>query len=220
MGKSVIIGEHIFATQKSAEIFIRTFLNEIGVCSSVKSISLEKYNVLCHLCKRHPDSLNKMNGIIDFVIVKNKLNSKALELNILRTDGSIIDISWKICIRGTPNTYNHDIYMAFRVCVEDQITHFRSTNDTSKCSICNSYNIKTHIDHVVHFQKLVEEFLQTYNGKLPSKFDTINDNSNRCCFMDIDNQLSKAFYYYHKENASLRVLCENCNLRREKYKVK
>jgi len=72
----------------------------------------------------------------------------------------------------------------------------------------------------VHFQKLVEEFLQTYNGELPSKFDTIKDNSNRCCFMDIDNQLSKDFYDYHKENASLRVLCEHCNLRREKYKVK
>jgi hypothetical protein len=147
MGKSVIIGVHTFATQKSAEIFIRTFLNEIGVCSSVKSISLEKYNVLCHLCKRHPDSLNKMNDISDFVIVKNKLKPNALELNILRTDGSIIDISWRLCITGKPNTYNHDIYMAFRVCVEDQITHFRSTNDTYKCSLCNSYNVKTHRPH-------------------------------------------------------------------------
>ena len=216
MHKEVIIGCNTFKSQKSAETFIRNLINEIGICSSVKNKDIAKYSILYDLCLRHPDS-NKLKNIYDFMICKNKLNASAYELNIINLDGSITDISWRVCITGKSKPYKTDLHSAFRICVDNQIKDFRKDNMLI-CALCNNSNTEYHIDHVIHFQKIVEDFLQNYKGKLPEIFDITNDSTNRCCFKIEDIGLSNQFQDYHKQNAELRVLCKECNLRRSKYK--
>ena len=219
MCKIVTIGTEVFTTQTAAEKHIRCLIQNLGICSSVKDANKKSYETIYELCKRHPDSTNKMKDIADFKIVKNKLNSKAYELHICRIDGSTTDISWKVCITGRAKTYKNDLFSAFRVSISDQIQEFRLMNDTLKCVLCNKKNIKTHVDHVIHFQKIVEDFLQVYNGSYSKSFDTIDDNTNRCCFTQADTDIKQMFQEYHKNNASLRILCEECNLKRKKFKL-
>lgn len=106
------------------EKYIRSLLSEVGVCNSIKAVSDDKFNILFELCKRHPDFADKLNDMVDFKIIRNKLNTKAYELNIVKVDSSVVDILWKVCITGKPKTFKHDLYAEFRTSVDDQIADF------------------------------------------------------------------------------------------------
>ena len=80
---SLIIRNHIFNSKTKAEEYTRNLIKEIGICSSIKNKSTNYYDFLFNLCQRHPNKNKKLKNIIDFCIIKNKLNSKAFELNII-----------------------------------------------------------------------------------------------------------------------------------------
>ena len=157
---------------------------------------------------------------VDFKLVANKLNKKAFELNIVKKDGSVEDISWRLCITGKPKTDKHELMSALRYSIEDQIKEYRDSVCIDKCMLCNEYiNNDINIDHIIHFEKLVNDFHSSIMLKIPIKFDDANDNSNRRKFKKEDSDYENAWKEYHKNNSKLRVLCQSCNLRREKYKA-
>lgn len=216
VAKQIIIGDHIFNTQLSAKKYIRDLISKIGICNSVKNISQDYYEILLELCKRHPESEEKLRDIVDFRIIYNRFSKKYYELNIVKLHNIIIDISWKICISGRERSAQQDLNTAFRVCIIDQINEFRNKSNTTKCSLCQEKITKCHIDHVIHFQKIVDDFMKIYKFDIPTQYDIVNDGSNRICFTNRDKNIHDAFYNYHKNYAVLRVLCENCNLTRKK----
>jgi hypothetical protein len=219
MAKKVIIGNKEFRSQKDAEQDIRNIFNNIGICNSIKN-ETDKFSYIFELVKRHPDFIRKCNNLIDFKLVANKLNKKAFELNIVKKDGSVEDISWRLCITGKPKTDKHELMSALRYSIEDQIKEYRDSVCIDKCMLCNEYiNNDINIDHIIHFEKLVNDFHSSIMLKIPIKFDDANDNSNRQKFKKEDSDYENAWKEYHKNNSKLRVLCQSCNLRREKYKA-
>ena len=102
------------------------------------------------------------------------------------------------------------------------IKEFKDASDLSYCRKCNCslINKTIHIDHhEIQFVKLVEDFLEI-NKKtiiIPSDYDKKQITFERI-FKEEDSWIGKLFEPYHLQNATLRVLCETCNLTRKKYK--
>ena len=207
-----------FKTQALAKEYVRSLLQEIGICRSVKGKSYDYYDKLLAISQRHPDSDEKLENIIDFAIIPNKLNRRALELNIVKCDGSCIDISFHMYVTGKHKSNKSLLFEAFRYCIDSQISDFKQTADTSKCTLCGIQVYgDLHIDHEIHFQKLVEDFLQLNAFAIPTSFISTTDGSNRHIFKDEDAMIGRAFSEYHAMHAKLRVTCPTCNLSRKKY---
>lgn len=187
----------------------KTLLNSIGLCDSLKTTNTSAYNKFCELFKNHPEYPEKLNNMVDICIKKNKMNSQYLELNIIREDGSIEDISYRSCISKRPSDYN--LKRAMRYSIEPQILEFKNNNPLI-CSFCNSTD-DIQIDHIKHFQSLYDEFLK-HNTNIPTLFD---DNIyNTAMFKKEDFDFEEKWRKFHKDNASLRPLCKKCNLCRKK----
>ena len=214
-----IIGDKTFKTQSEMDKYVRELIKSIGICDSVIKISDIVFNELLLIVNRHPDK-DKIKNIVDFKIVNNKLNRHAYELNIIKSDGVIEDISWKICVSGKKKSNKQQLHSAYRYSVDEQIYSFKQIVSLEYCSLCkNKCSLfgGAHIDHVIHFEKMCIDFQNEINIIPPSDFDTALDGSNRHIFKNSDSDYDNAWRIYHKNNAILRVLCRDCNLKREKY---
>ena len=222
MKNQIILGNKKFKTHKECENYTRSILTEVGVTDSVKFKNEDALNYLFLLCKRHPRHIDKLNKFVDFKIYQDALNKRGLALYIVNNDNTYTEISWRICVTGTAKSQETKFNSALRQCISPQIKEFRDSSDLSYCRECNcSLDDKTpHIDHhEIQFIKLVEDFVELnketiikpkeYNKKVIT-FETL--------FKDEDNWIGKLFEPYHLEHATLRVLCETCNLTRQKYK--
>jgi hypothetical protein len=213
-----IIGDKSFKTKTDAENYVRELIKTIGVCNSVIT-SPELFNELMAIVNNHPNK-NKIKNIIDFRIINNKLNKNALELNIIKEDGTIEDISWKSCISGKHKTHKQQLQDAYRYSVDEQIYNYKQSVPLDYCSLCCNECIMfggVQIDHVIHFEKLYRDFQNQINIEPPVDFDEASDGSNRRMFKKCDSDYEIAWQEYHKKNGVLRVLCRDCNLKREKY---
>lgn len=209
-----MFGERMFATQKEAEEYVRALIQKIGLRSSVKTYNEDLFCSLLDVLHRHPDSENKLDDMVDISIVRNKLNRNAYEIHIIKTD-SVEDISWRQCISGKGKSCYKS---ALRYSIEDQIQLFKKTNNIDKCTLCGkSTNRKPHVDHIIHFEKLIQDFNSTNGMAIPTQFNESNDGTNRKNFTPEDELYANAWKEYHKNNAQLRILCSKCNLTREHY---
>jgi len=218
--KKVKIGTETFDTQDECEKYTRSILKEIGITNSVKNKNEEYFNFLFLLCQRHPDHVDKLNKFLDFQILQDVKGKSGLALNIVNNDNTYTEISWRTCVTGKRKPITTLFNSALRECVSYQIKKFRDDSDLSKCIICDcSLDNKTpHIDHEIHFIKLVEDFMRlNKNITMPITYKK-KDITFETIFDDKDKWIGESFAKYHADNAILRVLCETCNLTREKYK--
>lgn len=224
MKKQIIIGNMIFKTQKECENYTRKILTELGITDSVKEKNNEYFNFLLLLCERHPYYSEKFEKFIDFQIVTNALNIRGLALNLVNNDGTFTEISWKICVSGKCKTTEALFNSALRQCISNQIKNFKDITDLSYCRECDCSLIEKtpHIDHYeIQFKQLVEDFLKVNKEiikNLPNEYDK-KEITFETLFKDNDSWIGNLFEKYHLDNATLRVLCETCNLTRKKYKI-
>jgi hypothetical protein len=110
---------------------------------------------------------------------------------------------------------------AMRSSIEEQTFHFRK-NSNNKCVLCSNTD-KLHVDHLIHFDEIVFNFINIMkckNIEIPNTFGETDDNTHRRCFLEIDDNFKNEWIKYHYENASLQILCQKCNLTRTKTKCK
>ena len=213
--KCDIISIDYFGSNKEIEEYTRDKITKLGLCSSIKSEDISFYYFLKDLFLRHPRYMEKeVDKAIDFIIVQNGLNKNAYEINFILNNGRIESISWIKCAKETKQNPMVGFKMACRTSVDDQIYIYRSKAN-KVCSICSSRK-ELEVDHVIHFEKLLSDFLLSNKMKLPSSFD--KDKYHRECFKPKDKKFGDIWKEYHKKHAILRILCKNCNLTREKYK--
>lgn len=155
---------------------------------------------------------NIINNIGLCESVKNKINPKYYEITIINNDGTKDGISWHYCL---DKKKRDEFKVACRVAIVDQILEFK-INSNLQCCLCNISEVKFHVDHIVHFEKLLQDFLSANKLKVPSSFDDYHDG--RACFKNEDKEFEKNWQEYHAKYAQLRILCETCNLSREKFK--
>ena len=216
--KPTIFLEKTYKTQGEFERFVKNIIyNNIGICNDIKNIYPSDYNTLIEILKRHPDFVSKTQNMCNIKIIKDKLNINALKIIIINKDASEIDISWKVAISGKPKGNKHELMSAMRSSIGEQIYKFRRDND-DKCILCLNTN-KLHVDHIIHFDEIALNFINIMIKKrknIPNIFGDTNDNTHRRCFLEIDEIFKNEWVDYHYKNASLRMLCQKCNLTRTK----
>ena len=222
MKKQIIIGNLSFNTQKEIIEYVRNLLPPLVDIKSIKNEKLDTFSFLMELCKRHFNYDFKFQNFQDFRVVKNAMNKKAFELNIINNDNTTISISWRDCISGKITNPRTLFTSALRECISQQILDFKNVSDLYTCTICNcSLSDKNiHIDHYEpQFSQIVNNFLELNKDRItyPETYTSLKP-TNQTKFKDCDKWIGDLFSEYHFINASLRVSCEHCNLTRPKAK--
>lgn len=217
-GKRIIIDNQTFNTQKELELYMRKNINEIGLCKSLKTLNEPFYHFVCELFKRHPRYEEKCNGMIDLEIILNTNGS--YEFMILKKNNTgNIDISWPKCVTAKEKTNKDLLLSALRSSIEDQTSEFRNKSRTITCELCNNlFDEETHVDHIRDFSHLVNDFLSTCSIERPTSFEDMTDGTNRKTFKQENNDFRQQWEKFHRDNASLRLICKSCNLKRPKVK--
>lgn len=222
MKKHITIGNQTFKTQTECEKYTRKILTELDITHSVKMKNNDYFKFLLLLCNRHPHHIDKLHKFIDFKIDYGVLNKRGLALTIVNSDNTYTEISWRNCVSGKIKSSKTLFNSALRQCISYQIQEFRYASDLSYCNKCDcSLDDKIiHIDHdKIQFKELVENFLELNKGSIniPIEYNK-KEITFETLFKDQDAWIGTLFEAYHLQNATLRVLCETCNLTREKYK--
>ena len=210
-----------FTSVKECENYVRKILMETDETNSVQEKNLEAFNFLVELAKRHPSYEKKFRDFKDFKINRNALQQHKFELNIINNDDSITTISWITCCSGKPKPIKELFSEALRTSVRQQIIDFRRSANLSQCKLCSCTLLdkEIHIDHhEPHFCEIVKNFMKIYKDEIiiPERYDNM-ENTNELVFKEADNWIGELFSKYHLDNATLRVLCMNCNLSRAKH---
>jgi hypothetical protein len=207
-----------YPTQKEFGEFVKQLIYKtIGPCENIKATHPTHYQTILHVLRRHPRFDAKTVHMSYLKLTQDPLNSRALKMIIVNYDNTEVDISWKIAITGCDHTIKRNLMSAMRSSVEDQILYFK-TNSRQVCSLCSSVDIMD-VDHIIQFEELADTFLKSLpeSKQLPQEFDDMTDDTSRRQFRDEDYMLRDRWVDYHKQNATLRILCRPCNLNRPNF---
>lgn len=214
----------LFASKKRFTEYIVSIIYDIGECDNIKNYNQKYYDILLELIKRHPQYVDKSRDMINLRLIPNTLKNNSLELRIIKKDGTDIDISWKKdCIDGKSDTEEQKLKKAMRSSIDNQTREFKEKYNDNICKLCKKETKEIHVDHEIYFDTLVAEFLEYIKNKgitIPTEFEDKDDGTNRPCFLQCDIYFESEWLKYHYRNAKLRILCQDCNLKRSKPKRK
>jgi len=211
----------IYKTQGEFEAFVKNVIyKDIGICSDIKNIYPSHYIILLEILKRHPNFICKTKNMSNIKILRDTLNATALKIMIVNNDTSEVDISWKCAITGKTKGDKHNLMSAMRSSIDDQIYQFKMSNE-GPCVFCGNTD-KLHVDHIIHFDDIAYNFINIMENEhinIPNNFGDTNDDTHRRCFLENDSVFKNKWVDYHYKHASLRILCQKCNLTRAKSKL-
>jgi len=193
-----------FKTQKEARDFASNKFKD-----SMLGITEDQF--FYKMIEHHPFKEFKIGcGIKNLEIIRDNYGNKYI--NIHRLDDTFASISRNACCNNNGKKTYNNLSPAMREAIEDDINLFRSSA-ILECVFCNSTN-NLHVDHIIHFKKLQIDFLSI--NEAPTTFDK--------CPITLksilkEGDFKKKWIEYHKENATLRILCRDCNLGRDKHIV-
>jgi hypothetical protein len=178
----------------------------------------DEFNFFISLIKNHQNSVKLLeDGVIFFMILKNDFNPTKIDKVMIKTKkDELKSFSWNKCCGFKRK--KDKLTIALRECIRPQIMDFKLKNEI-KCCYCNKIEgsltfCDFHIDHIKPFILLVDEFLQINTLPLPSEF--IKTEKLLYKFIDEDEDFKKKWYDFHLLNASLQVLCCECNEKKGK----
>lgn len=166
------------------------------------------YPFFLSLLERHPRWQEKSATPITAIRINHGTRTTP-EIELLYDDNTSTGISWKKAITPTPTNPLALENKAFRSTIQDQIDAFRS----SHCEQC--WRRGTDVDHVIPFKTLVEAFKQTaldYWGSAATQRYSVYKQGTEYFF--VDPATAQAWWEYHKNNASLQMLCKVCHKRK------
>ena len=218
MGKYYIDNKE-FSSLKKIKDYTRNKLKEIYNNSDREIVYIEKndssFLFLYKILEKHKWKEEKIGcGIKRFYIKRNFLNKKGLEINLERIDGSKIDFSWIKCVTGKFTNIKQDLITAMREAINEQTRRFRSNNKLI-CQLCKCISGNFHVDHDSPSFKILSDNFLIKNPKHPKSFCEDKDIHWKK-FLEEDEQFKQKWQEYHKKNATLQILCQQCNLRKSK----
>ncbi len=174
-----------FRTKKDKHAFVKNIIYTIG-CSCIKE-DHEYFSLFKELVKN-----KNYDNIFYFSIVPNRINTKTYECQVHLENGDIKVFSWNKCILDRKDTDHHKLRKIMRSAIVSDILNFK--RDAICCNECGNIEY-LHADHVEPFRDLANKFIEINGG-------------------DATQEWINLWKIFHKENASLQILCASCNYRK------
>lgn len=195
--------------------YVIAIILKTGLTSSLKKTHPKVYIFFRSLFQRHPEKERKEVSLITDISIRKfpiAKDTKHLivsdrQLFIIKNNGFEDSISWNSCVNMSRTSFEKCINWAMRYSVKEQIFEFKNTNKNKPCELCGTYSDIT-ADHIIKFKKLKDDFLSE-NPDHPKEFSKSKYGSE--IFREEDIEFEKLWQEYHKKNATLRILCANCN---------
>lgn len=209
-------------SQQKVKNYTKNVIDEIGICDDIKNKYPQHYNYFTtFLFPRHPAYPERFIDMVNAGIKNNDVFTKYKEVYLIKKNNEIDIISvMNKCVTGK-NSDN--LTKAMRYSIVDQIVGYRNMQDKRVCVKCGSTDDIQVDHHKLLFIELKNNFINQYVNNvssesltLPIEFDS-NDFNGKV-FKSSDKNFEDKWNEYHKNNATLRLLCQKCNLSRNKKK--
>lgn len=151
------------------------------------------------------------------IISRNPMNYKTYHTEIQFEDGEIEPISFNKIIDEIGKTKEkieeknekNYINQAMRKEIKDQIIKYKNNSILlcENCKIENLDKIDYHVDHIIKFRDIQENFMTKYK-ELEILMEDDQKYGNKKL---INNTFSEKWKNYHEKHAKLRILCKACN---------
>lgn len=205
-----IVGTKYFKSKKELTEYTRELIKNKGTCV------IDKYDndfiFFKELFLRKPCNKDKENLIKLFKISPNPITKDTNHMSYITTYDKEYTFSWKKCCDGKDDdSFDSKLKEALRYCIQDQREECWYDNNT--CNICGLQKIdrEFQIDHNdTNFCEIVKQFMDIYHGEIPISFDS-DTITCQYKFKKEDNIFMLAFQNFHKEKASLQLLCKSCH---------
>lgn len=199
-----------FNSKKHLKAYVKELLSDRGICDIYPED--KDFKFLTALFQNKPSNINVTPNIFhfrknDFTDIINKI--------MVTVGDTQYAFSWNKCIAGK-DTENHTLCReACRVAIRDQIRDCK--NASTECAYCKkkwSNDEIFEIDHIKEFSYIYKEFWEQYDKPQPTSYHSNSVNMKK--FHPDDYEIEKDFQKYHKDNATLQMLCYNCHKKKTK----
>jgi hypothetical protein len=177
---------------------------------------------LMRILKRHPDYAQKVGaGVAALGVRSAAYGSQCFE--IIRTDDTRTDFSYRVCINGKPSSPLAEAKQAMRAEVNDDIAHakqqyFAAYGDAEgkvACAVTGEFvTTKTaHVDHAPPwtFNALADTFFELFEIEPDSAFVTAAAD-NQYVPRIADPEIAQTWRIFHNDRAQLQVVTGAYNL--------
>ena len=209
-----------FDTNKELLEYTIRLIRQVGLCTSVKQTHPDIYTFFVSLFQRHPEKDRKEVSLITDISIRRfpKANPRQPlavtdhQFFIIKNNGTEDTISWVSCVKGEINPIEKRLNWVMRHAIQQQIRDFKARNP-NPCEFCNA-TVNLTVDHINKFKQLKDDFI-ILNPVYPTEFSK-NELSQEV-FREEDKEYSELWQNYHYTNATLRILCKDCNERLDNY---
>lgn len=199
------IGDVTLKSREEAQKYTRARVNSTGYCK-VKNHH-KNFQFFQDLIGKHSEKDEKIGCGIDYFELCP--NGSYPIMYLIRLNGTKDNFSYSNCATGKKS--ENKLNRAMRDYIDDQILEFRSQS-IMRCCNCKKIGGKFHVDHnKPPFCQLSRNFLKINRLPEPTAFDEVKG---RKKFMEKDERFAKSWWTYHKINATLQILCVNCNMKK------
>ena len=209
-----------FDTNEELRDYTIRIIRQVGLCKSLKQTYPDIYTFFVSLFNRHPEKERKEVSLITDISIRRFPKSNPHQplpvsdhqFFIIKNNGKEDSISWNTCVRGEINPVEKRLNWAMRRAIEDQIRNFKIKN-SNPCEFCKA-TVNLTVDHIIKFKQLKDNFI-ILNPVYPKEFSK-NELSQEV-FREEDKLYSELWQKYHYTNATLRILCKDCNQKLDSY---
>ena len=211
------LGGKSFSSKQKIKEFVQRILRN---GQDGRNLDLLDFAVVRDLLDWHPNSKEKIGcGVAAIQTAKHLSWSNNLGFNVIRTDGSKIDFSYKACLQNSLASHKNAVIDAFRKSVAFQTVGekrrlIRETlSDDGIWSDADNEHIHPedcHLDHYpLSFRTILDNFLREENLLISEIELTKNQFT-----AEIKNYTIRSKWHdYHKEHAQYRLISADLNIK-------
>lgn len=178
-------------------------------------LSGEDKEFMLSLLEKHPYYKQKKGSGIEGIFVKKNPPYYTKSFWIKRVNGSQTDFSFRDCIASKKRRDELDFKTAMRAAIINDIEEIKTSifkNGNKICPLCGkNLTLKdSHLDHIKKLREIQSEFIAQNEITDFEKLIT-KDWDGVVGVRIVDEAVRNSWIKYHKENATFRLLCPDCN---------
>lgn len=224
------IGTDEFFTKKSAKEMVHERIK--GMSCGFYSIDSIDGQFLFSVLENHSEVDEKIGVGISGFEVNPALDpalhksGKGKHICLIRVDGTTEDFSYNHCLtfplKGKKEFGIRELKCALRESITPQIKQFIEDDNgrdiplqyqhCPECGLLFEEDNPYHVDHIIPFSKLVEDFMTNDGAKYKIPNSYARTLTRRWVFKPSDKCLEEDFLKYHAKNARYQFLCRMCNI--------